>query len=229
MDDKLVRTQKLNKELNIKSVFDESFTPYGKPISLKTQKALINFLDKDTLIPEKGNIYIPSVEEWEKENIVEELSPYFKKEVQIGYCNGQNTHLNALEWHNCDEINVYATDAVLFLATIEDLDENFILDESKIKSFFVPKNTSILLYNTTLHYSPCKVNPSGFKAIIVLEKDTNTDIDKESKQLLEKSEDRYKSLILKKNKYIICHKDATTLTLQNVKVGIKGQNLKVNI
>lgn len=229
MENKLVRIQKLNRELNIKSVFDESFALYGKPISLKTQKPLLNYLDKDTLIPEKGNIYIPSVKQWEKDYIVEELSPYFKNEVQIGYCNGQNTLLNALEWHNCDEINVYATDAVLFLATIEDLDENFILDESKIKSFFVPRNTSILLYNTTLHYSPCKVNPSGFKAIIVLEKETNTDIDEEYKQLLEKSEDKYKSIVLKKNKYIICHEEATNLTENNVKVGIKGQNLKLNI
>ena len=39
-------------------------------------------------------------------------------EIQIGYCNGHNSMLNALEYHKSSEINVAATDAVLLLGSI---------------------------------------------------------------------------------------------------------------
>ena len=54
--------------------------------------------------------------------------------TQIGICHGYNTFLNALEYHNCSEINVAATPLVLLLATRWDMEDGD-LDASKVKAF----------------------------------------------------------------------------------------------
>lgn len=223
----LLKLKKLNPSINIESVFDKTFNPFGQILNLNCSSKLLSKLEKDTDIPEVGNIYKPFIREWEDEEIVNELSQYYDKKIEIGYCNGQNTKLNALEWHDCPEINIYSRDVVLFLSTLDNLDNSFSLNSKSVKTFFVPKNTAILLYNTTLHFAPCKVDKDGFKAIIILEDQTNTEI--EDNSTLFNTGNPFNSLIFKKNKYIICHQDATNLTNQNVKANIKGINLNLNI
>lgn len=223
----LKKLQTLNPSLSIESAYSSLFKEYGKILDLNCSKNLITKLEKDTKIPDKGNIYIPYVREWEDEKTIEELSPYFDEEIEIGYCNGQNTDLNALEWHTCNEINVYSTDVVLFLAKLTDLDHNYELTSSKIKTFYIPKNTTILLYNTTLHFSPCKVDSTGFRAVIILSDLTNTELRENNIKFY--SDKKYEPFLFKKNKYIICHKEATALTKQNIKTNIVGTNLKLTI
>ncbi len=223
----LQKLKKLNPSINIISVFDKTFSSFGQILNLNCTSKLLSKLENNTEIPNSGNIYKPFVRDWEDEEIVKELSPFYDKKIEIGYCNGQNTKLNALEWHNCDEINIYSRDVVLFLSTLDDLDNSFSLNSKNVKTFFIPKNTAILLYKTTLHFSPCKVNKDGFKAIIILEDQTNTEIDNSSTSI--EDDNPFNSLIFKKNKYIICHKDATNLINQNVQANIKGVNLTLNI
>jgi len=223
----LMKLQTLNPSLFIESVFSPSFTKYGKILDLNCSKDLISKLDKDTTIPEKGNVYIPYIREWENDKIFNEISSHFDEEIEIGYCNGQNTELNALEWHSCNEINIYSTPVVLFLAKLSDLDDNFKIDSSKVKTFYVPKNTAIVLYNSTLHFAPCKVEKEGFKAIIILSNLTNTELEENNVKF--NVDKKYEQFILKNNKYIICHKDATYLTKQGVKPNIIGTNLKLTI
>ena len=228
-DTKLTHLQTLNPELNIESIFQDSFIKYGSILDLKCKDNLITKLEKDTTIPETGNIYKPFVREWEEKEIKSELSHLYDEAIEIGYCNGQNTKLNALEWHNCNEVNVYGTDVVLFLAKLDDLSDDYNLESSKIKTFFVPKNTSILLFNDTLHFSPCKVDKGGFKAIIILSDATNTELEASDIAYINKSNKNLDSLILKKNKFIICHREAANLIQQNVKANINGINLSLNI
>lgn len=229
MNSTLKNLQKLNPTLNIESVFEKSFLEYGNILNLKCQNDLISKLNKDTDIPENGNIYKAFIREWEDKEIIDELSSYYEDKIEIGYCNGQNTALNALEWHNCDEINVYSTDVVLFLAKVKDLNKSYSLDSKDVKAFYVPKNTSILLFKDTLHFSPCKTEKSGFKAIIVLSDYTNTELEEDESLKLKNSSNIIDSLIFKKNKYLICHKDATHLTKQGVKANITGSNYNLNI
>ena len=57
--------------------------------------------------------------------------------VQIGYCNGHNSKLNAVEYHRSSEINVAATDAILILGLLADVAEDFTYDTSKMEAFLV--------------------------------------------------------------------------------------------
>ena len=223
-NNRLMQLIKLNPSLNIISVNDSSFEKYGKILNLNCEKDLIKKMEEDTEIPQTGNVYVPYVRNWENKNIINELSQYYEEKIELGYCNGQNVMLNALEWHNCNEIDVFATDALLFLAKTQDL-ENYQLNSNQIKAFFVEKGTSVLLYNDTLHFSPCKTEKTGFKTMIILSDQTNTDLEENTT----KPENYLDSLLLKKNKYIICHKEAENLTKQGVKANIIGENFCLNI
>jgi len=231
MDDKLSKIKKLqqlNSNIEILDVFNPEFEKYGKILNLNCSKNLIEKINKETTIPSQGNEYIAYIRDWEEKEIVEELKSYYDTNIEIGYCNGQNTKLNALEWHDCNEINIFATDALLFLAKMEDL-ENFKLDSNKVKAFFLEKGTSILMYNDTLHFAPCKVEDKGFKAIVVLSDLTNTELDVQTINKTNESEKHMDSLLFKKNKFIICHEEAGNLTKQGVQANINGENYNLNI
>ena len=92
--------------------------------------------------------------------------------VQIGYCNGHNSKLNAVEYHRSSEINVAATDAILILGLLADVAEDFYL-RSKMEAFLVPAGTGVEVFATSLHYAPCGVDGQGFQVAIVLPQGTN--------------------------------------------------------
>ena len=58
--------------------------------------------------------------------------------IQIGYCNGHNKKLNAVEYHRCSEINVAVTDLVLLIGSQQDITDDFHYDTSRIEAFLVP-------------------------------------------------------------------------------------------
>lgn len=88
---------------------------------------------------------------------------YGEMPVQIGYCNGHNSKLNALEYHRDSEINVAATDMILMLGLLTDVEKDHTYDTSKVKAFLVPAGTAVEVYATTLHYAPCGVDGKGFQ------------------------------------------------------------------
>ena len=69
--------------------------------------------------------------------------------IQIGYCNGHNTKLNALEYHRDSEINVAATDAVLMLGSLQDVKEDHTYDTSLVEAFSVPAGPAVEVFATT--------------------------------------------------------------------------------
>ena len=93
---------------------------------------------------------------------------YGELPIQIGYCNGHNSKLNALEYHRSSEVNVAVTDIILLLGSEQDIAPDFTYDTSKVEAFLVPAGTGIEVYGTTLHYAPCGVDGNGFKAVVVL-------------------------------------------------------------
>lgn len=228
MNEKIVKLQSLNPNFKIYDINSNEFKNYGRILNLKCSSSLIKKLENETNIPNEGNIYRAYVRDWEEKEIVEELKKYYDGAIEIGYCNGQNTKLNALEWHDCNEINIFSTDAILFLAKLDNLN-NFKLDSNKIKAFFVEKGTSILMNSDTLHFAPCKVDKNGFKAIIILSDLTNTELDVKPIDYKEDSENKMKALLFKKNKFIICHEEATNLTNQGVQANINGENYNLKI
>ena len=159
--------------MQILSVTDNEFRKYGRIVDNIDFTALVEEL-KRTPIP-AGVVYEPAVKELEALPVRLDISAvaYGEMPVQIGYCNGHNSKLNALEYHRDSEINVAATDMILMLGLLTDVEKDHTYDTSKVKAFLVPAGTAVEVYATTLHYAPCGVDGKGFQVAVVLPKGTN--------------------------------------------------------
>ncbi len=214
--------------MRIKSVFSHSFEKYGKVLSGYDVKDLLAKLEETTDKPEGATIYEPGDAGLEALPIAKEFSTnaYGGMPVQVGYCNGNNTKLNCLEYHRGSELNIPANDMVLLLAPLQSV-KNGKLNTSAVEAFYVPKGTVVEVYETTLHYAPCnavkngEVSNEGFRVIIVLPKDTNT----AKPELSEKNlEDK---LLWAKNKWLIAHPDSSEAKA-GAFVGLTGINIDIS-
>ena len=144
--------------MKIQKVTDPAFRKYGKVLEGYNFSALLKEM-KHTPVPEDV-VYVPSVEELEALEVEKDLRnrAFGGLPVEIGYCNGHNKKLNAVEYHRNSEINVAVTDLVLLIGHQQDVEPDFTYDTSKIEAFLVPAGTGIEVYATTLHYAPCHVN-----------------------------------------------------------------------
>ncbi len=176
---------------------------------------------KSTPLPEDV-IYEPSIKELEELAIAKELQDreYGELPIQIGYCNGNNYMLNAVEYHRSSEINIAATDLILLIGSQQDIEDDYSYDTSKIEAFKVPAGTAIEVYATTLHYAPCNVNEEGFRCVVVLPRDTNLPLENK----VEKSGED--ALLFARNKWLIGHKD-TDLGEQGAFIGLVGENISI--
>lgn len=205
--------------MKIQKVTDPAFRKYGQVLEGYDFTGLIKEM-KHTPVPEDV-IYVPSVEELEALDIMKDLQNkgYGGLPVQIGYCNGHNKKLNAVEYHRNSEINVAVTDLVLLIGHQQDIELDHTYDTSKIEAFLVPAGTGIEVYATTLHYAPCHVNEGGFQCVVVLPKGTNTDLTLQTEKTGEDS------LMTAKNKWLIAHEDAKIAGAFN---GLKGENITID-
>ena len=205
--------------MKIQKVTDPAFRKYGQVLEGYDFTGLIKEM-KHTPVPEDV-IYVPSVEELEALDIMKDLQNkgYCGLPVQIGYCNGHNKKLNAVEYHRNSEINVAVTDLVLLIGHQQDIEPDHTYDTSKIEAFLVPAGTGIEVYATTLHYAPCHVNEGGFQCVVVLPKGTNTDLTFQTEKTGEDS------LMTAKNKWLIAHEDAKIAGAFN---GLKGENITID-
>ena len=205
--------------MKIQKVTDPAFRKYGQVLEGYDFTGLIKEM-KHTPVPEDV-IYVPSVEELEALDIMKDLqnNGYGGLPVQIGYCNGHNKKLNAVEYHRNSEINVAVTDLVLLIGHQQDIEPDHTYDTSKIEAFLVPAGTGIEVYATTLHYAPCHVTEGGFQCVVVLPKGTNTDLTFQTEKTGEDS------LMTAKNKWLIAHEDAKIAGAFN---GLKGENITID-
>lgn len=209
--------------MEIISVTDKRFKKYGRVIKNIDFSTLVDAM-KETFIPENV-AYEPTVENLEKLEVAAEIKNKFFGElpIQIGYCNGHNELLNAVEYHRSSEINVAATDAILILGNLWDAEDDFTYDTSKMEAFLVPAGTAVELYATTLHYAPCGVDNKGFQVAVILPRGTNFELTTEhAKCPLCGGED---ALITAANKWLIGHEEGG-LPKESF-IGLKGKNLSV--
>jgi hypothetical protein len=204
--------------VKIQKVTDPSFRKHGKVLEGYDFGALLREM-KHTPVPEDV-VYVPSVEELEALDVAKTLKnkAYGGLPIQIGYCNGHNKKLNAVEYHRNSEINVAVTDLVLLIGQEQDIEADFTYDTSKIEAFLVPAGCGIEVYATTLHYAPCHVGEGGFQCVVVLPAGTNTDLTFETEPT---GEDR---LMTAKNKWLIAHAEAG---IEGAFVGLKGENIEI--
>ena len=104
--------------------------------------------------------------------------------------------------------------------TEEEVEDDYTLDTSKVKAFFVPAGTMIEVYATTLHYAPCQTSDKGFRCVVVLPEGTNGELSHkpENKSGEEK-------LLAAVNKWLIGHAEGGLP--EGSFIGLKGENTEV--
>lgn len=202
----------------IKNVKDSKFRKYGKVVDFIDCTELLELMKK-TPCPEDVS-YVASVPELEATRTAKVLKEqYFgRMPIDVGYCNGHNWTLNALEYHRDSELNIAATDAVLLLGDLRDISDEFTYDTSLVEAFYLPAGTAVELFATTLHYAPCSLGQDGFQVAIVLPKGTNS-------ELKEKPEGTGQNkLLFATNKWLLAHEDAK---IDGAHIGLTGVNLRL--
>lgn len=205
--------------MEIKKITDAAFGKYGRVVQGIDFSELVEAIKRETPIPE-GVAYEPSIEALEATGSARELQKktYGELPIEVGYCNGHNYKLNAVEYHRSSEINVAATDAVLILGMQQDITDDFTYDTAKMEAFLVPAGTAVEIYATTLHYAPCSADENGFQVGIVLPKGTNYPLN-------ETHEGWEDSLITAQNKWLIGHAEGGLDA--GAHIGLIGKNLDI--
>lgn len=213
----------LNKPLKIHNINDEKFNKFGKVLDFKYFEDSKKYLQNSTLIPESGNIYIAHDRLLESDITDKTIfdKVFGESPIQYGYCNGQNTKLNALEYHKSSEINIAITPLVLLLGHPDKIREGY-FNSKDVVAFYIPENTGFELYPKILHFAPCKVKEEGFKCGVILPLGTNTEFIKNKNITCQ--EDEY---LFKTNKWLLAHSENQRMLSQGAKVGIIGKNIEI--
>ncbi|HIY62435.1 MAG TPA: DUF4867 family protein [Candidatus Mediterraneibacter stercoripullorum] len=204
--------------MEIQKLTDTSFGKYGKVVTEFSFDKILKEMEH-TPLP-KDVVYVPSVEELEA---LPEAAEVCRKgfgglPVQIGYCNGDNHKLNALEYHRSSEIDIAADDLILLLGCQQDIEQGDIYDTSRVEAFLVPAGTAVELYATTLHYAPCSAKEGGFRCVIILPKGTNEELP------FRPAAEGENRLLTAVNKWLIAHEEAG---IEGAFCGLKGENIMV--
>lgn len=208
--------------MNLKRVSDPDFRPYGRVIGGYDVEPLLKEM-QNTPLPEDV-IYVASDARLEELAVSSDLKNgiFGQAEIQVGYCNGHNKKLNALEYHRNSEINLAVTDLVLLIGKQQDIAEDFTYDTGLVEAFFVPAGTLIEVYATTLHYAPCHLKEEGFRCVVILPKGTNTDLEAPVTERCGEEK-----LLFAKNKWLIGHEEGGLS--DNAWIGLKGENITLSM
>lgn len=199
--------------MQIQKVTEPGFKKYGKVLEGYDVHALLKAMEH-TPLPDDV-IYVASDESLEALSVAEKFRNYGYggQPIQIGYCNGNNRKLNALEYHRDSEINIAVTDLILLLGKEEDISETYQYDTKKVEAFLVPRGTVIEVYGTTLHYAPCNADSRGFRCVVVLPRGTNTEL------IFECPEDGEAGLLTARNKWLLAHPESGIVGTKGILVG----------
>lgn len=217
-----IRIMKRGGNMQIHNVTDKCFCKYGKVINNIDFSQLLEAMKETPLA--SGVEYVASVKSLESLPVANEIQRVFYGEmpIQIGYCNGHNTMLNALEYHRSSEINLAVSDAVLLVGLESDITEDFTYDTSNVEAFLLPAGMAVEIYATTLHYAPCQCSDNGFRVSVILPKGTNTALETVHGGKMIGDED---ALITAKNKWLIGHPDGGLP--EGTFIGLTGKNLDI--
>lgn len=204
--------------MEIKSIFDAEFSPYGQVHKGYKLDGLLAAM-KAIPLPESGTTYQPTIPELEALPIFELFgaNAYGGMPVQLGMCWGRNTKLNCLEYHRDSEFNVGTHDFILLLAKQDEIVDGM-LDTAKVRAFRVPAGVLVEVYATTLHYAPCHIGETeGFRVAVALPRGTN-----EAKPVI-KAITEEDQLLWARNKWLLAHEDSAEAG-QGAAVRLSGDN-----
>lgn len=202
--------------MKIMKVTDPAFAQYGRVIDTIDVSQLIGITKSMPVSDEV--FYSPSAEALEATPAYARLRDQFYggMPIQIGYCNGKNHKLNALEYHRDSELDIACTDCILLLGRQQDVDPvDFSYDTANVEAFLLPEGAMVEIYATTLHYAPISVGDNHFGTVVVLPRGTNTDL---SFTPAAEGEPR---LLAATNKWLIAHPEAG---IEGAHIGLRGEN-----
>ena len=130
--------------------------------------------------------------------------------------------MNAVEYHRSSEINIGAEDMILMLGDLRDVKDNQ-YDSKLLELFFVPRETAVELFGTTLHFAPCQTSDAGFSTVIILPDMTNAPLSEKIREEipLKKGEER---LLFGNNKWLIAHPECDDAKNSFAYPGVQGEN-----
>lgn len=206
--------------MEILSVFDEAFRPYGRVVEGYPVAGLIEAL-KTTPVTD-GVVYVAKEPVLHAAKDAEAIGTalFGGMPFELGWCNGHNTRLNCLEYHRDSEFNLGTEDFILLIAKQGEIIDDK-LDTSVVKAFKVPAGVLVEVYATTLHYAPCSAaKGAGFQVMVALPEGTNTDYRPENKaNVLDAS-------LWARNKWLLAHPDSAEAA-QGAYVGLTGVNCDI--
>ena len=212
--------------MKIYSVNDPEFKPYGRVVTgLEAAKAEILQALATTPLPEATD-YVAEEPVLQGLPAMVEVSEHLfgGMPVQLGWCNGHNTRLNCLEYHRASEFNLGARDFILLVAHRWEIEDGK-LDTAFVKAFRVPAGKVVEVFNTTLHYTPCMVDESGFQVMVALPAGTNGPRP-EAATDMPAAGDSY--CYWKADKWVLCHADSPKAA-EGGYVGLIGKNLDITV
>jgi hypothetical protein len=228
----IAELRKANPSLRILDTADPAIAGYGRILPPEPFAPLVELADRITEIDPAGNRYVASLGELEADPCAVLLQARFGFEpIQVGFCNGPNSALNALEWHKSIEIDIAVTDLVLLLGKRSDVGADGRYDSSKVDCFYLAKGAVLELLPEVLHFSPCRALESGFKSIIALPAGTNQPLESGESALAESARralaDIEPRLLFMKNKWLIAHPERKVLIEKGALPGISGENIAI--
>lgn len=210
--------------MTIKPVTGRAFKPFGRVIKGYYLRSLIEEMEK-TECPSDKVVYEPSVRTLETLKINRQFSEeaYGGMPIQIGYCNGRNHLLNAVEYHRDSELNLACTDLILLVGKRQDIGRDYTYDTGKMQAFLVKKGTLVEIYSTTLHYAPISAGEhENFRCVVVLPRGTNEPLP----ACRGKAHTKEDQLLTHVNKWLIAHPESG-LDKDGAFVGLKGENIRL--
>lgn len=203
-----------NSNLTIRKITDDAFKTYGAIHNYEVSK-VIQYMEQHVEIPTVGNTYSASEIGLESQPIIQKISKdlFGHLLTEAGPCVGHNKSLTGIEYHQGSEINIAITDCVLILGKRQDMVGNT-YDGGKTEVFYVEKGQTVELYDTTLHYTPCKVD-DHFATVVILLKGTNEPIDEPE------------GILMKKNKWFITHTSMTEKIKAGNYPGVLGDMVEI--
>ena len=207
--------------MNILSVYDEAFRPYGRVVEGYPVEGILKALAETPCTD--AVVYEPRIEAMHQAENAQAIGEalYGGMPFQFGFCNGVNTKLNCLEFHRDSEFNLGTEDFILLVAKQGDIVDG-VLDTAKVVAFKAPAGVLVECYATTLHYAPCSAKlGQGFRVLIALPDKTNTDYEggRQGVNAMDK-------MLWARNKWLLAHPESSEAA-QGAVVALTGVNVDI--
>ena len=219
----LEKLREKNPSLDILPVEAPEFGVYGmvhEGVAVPQMKAFVQAHGTQ----DAEELYIPCEDklmEMEESRVFKE-NLFGQVNCQIGYYHGRAVKLNAVEYHKCSEVLVLFEPAVLVLGSVWEI-KNHKLDSSVMKLFYVPADTCVELYATTLHFSPLMATGRGVSQVVAQAAGTNTPLVTKREERIQT--DRY---LLERTKWVLAHGEYVKSLGEGAYEGIIGDNITLS-